>query len=59
MSIRYLKDQFLGMARDQVTSITESDVQLVLTVPAIWNDAAKQFLREAAVEVIINIYVVL
>jgi hypothetical protein len=31
--------------------IRNSDIHWVLTVPAIWNDAAKQFMREAAEEV--------
>ena len=43
-SIRYLKDHALrqlGMAGDQ-------DIQWVLTVPAIWDDSARQFMRLAA-----------
>ena len=28
--------------------LVKSDVHWVLTVPAIWSDAAKQFMREAA-----------
>ena len=31
--------------------IRPCDINWVLTVPAIWSDAAKQFMREAAVEV--------
>jgi hypothetical protein len=31
--------------------IDPRDINWVLTVPAIWSDAAKQFMREAAVEV--------
>ena len=35
--------------------IMKSDVHWVLTVPAIWSDAAKQFMREAAeMEPVIN-----
>lgn len=30
----------------------EDDIRFVLTVPAIWNEAAKQFMREAASKVI-------
>jgi molecular chaperone DnaK (HSP70) len=51
MSIRYLKDHLLAMVQDRVNDIKETDIQWVLTVPAIWNDAAKQFMREAAIDV--------
>ncbi|XP_045181401.2 heat shock 70 kDa protein 12A-like [Mercenaria mercenaria] len=52
LSIRYLKDDLLDMVKRQVLDeyLTESDIHWVLTVPAIWNDAAKQFMREAAEE---------
>lgn len=32
----------------RVSEIIETDIAWVLTVPAIWNDGAKQFMREAA-----------
>ncbi|XP_052794437.1 heat shock 70 kDa protein 12A-like [Mya arenaria] len=31
-----------------ITQIKETDIHWVITVPAIWNDASKQFMREAA-----------
>jgi hypothetical protein len=34
-------------------SIKPSEITWVLTVPAIWSDPAKQFMREAAVKVFI------
>jgi hypothetical protein len=34
-----------------MTEFEERDIVWVLTVPAIWTDAAKKFMREAAVEV--------
>ena len=37
--------------KKQFKHIEQSDVMFVVTVPAIWNDAAKQFMREAAVAV--------
>ena len=40
--------------RKRVVSLKDKDVNYVLTVPAIWNDMAKRFMREAAVEVFIN-----
>ena len=38
-------------ARTGDESYTAKDIQWVLTVPAIWSPAAKQFMREAAYEV--------
>lgn len=52
-SLRYLKDHALEKIKENTTGKTfiASDVTWVLTVPAIWNAAAKQFMREAAIEV--------
>ncbi|KAK3577257.1 hypothetical protein CHS0354_030542 [Potamilus streckersoni] len=52
LAIRYLKDDMLTTSRGRLTGdeIRENEITWVLTVPAIWNDAAKQFMREAAVE---------
>lgn len=51
-SLRYLKDHALEKVKENPTgkNFTASDVTWVLTVPAIWNAAAKQFMREAAIE---------
>ncbi|XP_053390190.1 heat shock 70 kDa protein 12A-like isoform X2 [Mercenaria mercenaria] len=49
LSIEYLKKDVLESLGKQVdTGLTVDDIHWVLTVPAIWNDAAKQFMREAA-----------
>ncbi|XP_060578574.1 heat shock 70 kDa protein 12B-like [Ruditapes philippinarum] len=48
MSIKYLKQHFTTTINKQKTGIVDTDIQYVLTVPAIWNDNAKQFMREAA-----------
>ena len=50
--IKYLKQHLVtnleqGIAR----TVNESDIHWVLTLPAIWNESAKQFMREAVVEV--------
>ena len=50
-SIRFLKTDLLKMCCDQVPDTREEDIRWVLTVPAIWGDAAKQFMREAALKV--------
>ena len=52
-SIRYLKVHALDMLSEHMSegTFSASDVTWVLTVPAIWNPAAKQFMREAAIQV--------
>ena len=47
-SIKYLKDHLLRQFQGQ---FGERDVQWVLTVPAIWEDKARQFMRQAATKV--------
>ncbi|KAJ8396530.1 hypothetical protein AAFF_G00015960 [Aldrovandia affinis] len=51
-SLRYLKDHALSTISKETfsTQFTASDVTWVLTVPAIWDAAAKQFMREAATQ---------
>ncbi|KAL3879592.1 hypothetical protein ACJMK2_031881 [Sinanodonta woodiana] len=54
--ICYLKEDMLKNSKVRLSSghISEDDITWVLTVPAIWTDAAKQFMREAAVEVALS-----
>ncbi|KAL4236721.1 hypothetical protein ACF0H5_005105 [Mactra antiquata] len=49
-AIQYLKDHAMDCIKRRVMHLHEEDVRWVLTVPAIWDDAAKQFMREAAVK---------
>ncbi|XP_033742406.1 heat shock 70 kDa protein 12A-like [Pecten maximus] len=49
-SIRFLKDHLLSTCKKQGTDIEMSDIRWILTVPAIWNDRAKQFMRECTVQ---------
>ncbi|WAR14841.1 HS12A-like protein [Mya arenaria] len=50
LSIKHVKKKVLErMELNMGDKIIESDVMWVLTVPAIWRDSAKQFMREAAV----------
>ncbi|KAK3605681.1 hypothetical protein CHS0354_013478 [Potamilus streckersoni] len=51
LSIKCLKIHLMEMLKKQETGVEEEDIFWVLTVPAIWNDAAKQFMREAAKKV--------
>ena len=50
MCIAYLKKDLLEVSEKRITrdELMEEDIHWVLTVPAIWNDSAKQFMREAA-----------
>ena len=50
LSIRYLKDKAIEIIREVTgdDGYNAMDIQWVLTVPAIWKPAAKQFMREAA-----------
>ncbi|KAI4873231.1 hypothetical protein NFI96_028184 [Prochilodus magdalenae] len=51
-SLKFMKDHALEMIGKHTSGVTysASDVTWVLTVPAIWSAAAKQFMREAAIE---------
>ena len=52
-SIRYLKDRAIEIIRERTgdEGYSAKDTQWVITVPAIWKPAAKQFMREAAYKV--------
>ncbi|XP_052819573.1 heat shock 70 kDa protein 12B-like [Mya arenaria] len=49
MSIKYLRKHLLEAVTKQKFGILETDIFYVLTVPAIWDDNAKRFMRDAAV----------
>ncbi|XP_052814564.1 heat shock 70 kDa protein 12A-like [Mya arenaria] len=48
--IRYFKDKFLDDIQNKIKAITLDDINWVLTVPAIWDDNAKEFMAMAAEE---------
>lgn len=52
-AISYLKSHLMNSVNDRNSGnrITVDKIRWVLTVPAIWSDGAKQFMREAAVKV--------
>lgn len=48
--IKYLKDTMISAMTKKITfDIKDTNIDFVLTVPAIWGDAAKLFMREAAI----------
>jgi molecular chaperone DnaK (HSP70) len=51
MSISYLKLEAEKMLMEKGYRVSPDDVKWIITVPAIWSDAAKQFMREAAEQV--------
>ena len=52
-SIHYLHTRALEVIRERTgdENFSRSDIQWVLTVPAMWKPEAKQFMREAAYQV--------
>lgn len=54
MVIKYLKGHLLSTLETRGTGLDNNDIHWVLTVPAIWTEAAKQFMREAAEKAGIN-----
>lgn len=55
-SIKYFKNHFITSSRVASLNIKDEDIHWVLTVPAIWSDCAKQFMREAAKMVCYKIF---
>ena len=52
LCIQWLKDDLLSEWKTRLPgTIKDDDVHWMLTVPAIWSEAAKQFMRTAAQEV--------
>lgn len=51
MIVRYLKKDLFEKLEQRGMALRDQDILWVLTVPAIWSDAAKQFTKEDAEEV--------
>ena len=52
-AIGYLQRHVIQCCEKQGFSLSPHEIKWVLTVPAIWGDAAKQFMRKAAEQVCI------
>lgn len=50
-AIKYLKEEFLKSLKAKEETIMEKNVHWVITVPAIWDEFAKSFMRQAAQKV--------
>lgn len=50
-AINYLRESLVHVLCNRINSFLEDDIFWIITLPAIWSDAAKQFMKEAAVKV--------
>ena len=58
ITLRYFRDHAIQELRDATgTKIDGEDIRWVITVPAIWRQQAKQFMREAAYKVSVQLFV--
>lgn len=48
ISLKYIRDHLFRSLSQQFLELQNEDIHYVLTVPAIWDDDAKQFMIEAA-----------
>ena len=46
--IKFLKDHLFEKVKRCMMGVRDGDIRYVLTVPAIWNEGAKLFMKEAA-----------
>lgn len=53
-AIKYLKDQAIRKISTTSKTVETKDIHYVLTVPAIWDDQSKIFMRKAAEQVRYN-----
>ena len=54
LGIKFLKEHLMNKIQLGLNRmLSDEDIYFVLTVPAIWDDPAKQFMREAGEQVII------
>ena len=49
--LKYLKDEFILVLTESGTTLTATDFDWVITVPAIWKARGKQMMREAGYKV--------
>ncbi|KAH3748424.1 hypothetical protein DPMN_182869 [Dreissena polymorpha] len=50
MAIQALKKYLMDDIQDRTTNSREHDIRYVITLPAIWDVGANQFMREAAIQ---------
>jgi len=47
-SIEFFRDHLTSTIKDRLPELQDNDIGWILTVPAIWSDSAKKFMRLAA-----------
>lgn len=53
-AIKYMKEHLLHkLSETEDTETKKEEIRWVLTVPAIWSDTAKYFMRDAAIKVFV------
>lgn len=52
-SLDYMRRKIIEVVEEKFPSVREDDIYYVLTTPAIWSEQAKQFMRKAALNVLI------
>ena len=57
-AIGYLKDHLVGEIKHRKLGAVEDMMYWVVSVPAIWNDSCKQFMRESAEVVLFYIILI-
>ena len=57
-AIGYLKDHLVGEIKHRKLGAVEDMMYWVVSVPAIWNDSCKQFMRESAEVVLFYIIII-
>ena len=56
LSLKFFREHAIQELNDQSSvKLTNEEIRWVLTVPAIWRESAKQFMRQAAYQVSLNI----
>jgi len=58
MALKFLKDTALEWMQ-KLAEIPSKRIQWIVTVPAIWSDAAKDVMRKAAMKVNLDVYVIM
>jgi molecular chaperone DnaK (HSP70) len=49
-SLRFISEKGFQKLGEQVGKVVKTKIRWVLTVPALWNEEHKQFMRKAAIE---------
>jgi molecular chaperone DnaK (HSP70) len=49
-SLRFISDKAMKKLEEQVGKLIKAKIRWVLTVPALWSEEHKQFMRKAAIE---------